>query len=275
MSRPRRPRCERLWPEVSVVSSHQITREWREYERTNTAVLSAYVQPVAERYLQRLQDGLTARGLRGQPLSSCSPTAGWIRWSPRPRIPITMVESGPASGFWGAAELGELIGEPNVLALDIGGTTAKCSLIENGEVRIMTDYWIERDGPRPAIRSWCRWSIWSRSAMAAARSPGWMISASCMSGRNRRAPCRGRRPMAAAAPGHDDRRQPVARPDQPRLFLRRRGRWPTWRRPRRRYQRCWRRSSGVSADEAARGHHPHRQQQHGQCAEAGVAEPRL
>ena len=61
------------------------------------------------------------------------------------RIPITMVESGPASGFWGAAELGKLIGEPNVLALDIGGTTAKCSLIENGEVRIKTDYWIERD----------------------------------------------------------------------------------------------------------------------------------
>ena len=59
-------------------------------------------------------------------------------------IPITMVESGPASGFWGAAELGKLIGEPNILALDIGGTTAKCSLIEGGEVRIMTDYWIER-----------------------------------------------------------------------------------------------------------------------------------
>ena len=61
------------------------------------------------------------------------------------KIPITMVESGPASGFWGAAELGKLIGEPNVLALDIGGTTAKCSLIENGEVKIKTDYWIERD----------------------------------------------------------------------------------------------------------------------------------
>ena len=60
------------------------------------------------------------------------------------KTPITIVESGPASGFWGAAELGKLIGEPNVLALDIGGTTAKCSLIENGEVRIMTDYWIER-----------------------------------------------------------------------------------------------------------------------------------
>src|SRR5205823_3313221 len=59
-------------------------------------------------------------------------------------IPITMVESGPASGFWGAAELGRLIGEENVLALDIGGTTAKCSLIEGGQVKIVSDYWIER-----------------------------------------------------------------------------------------------------------------------------------
>ena len=49
-------------------------------------------------------------------------------------IPIAMVESGPASGVWGAAELGRLIGELNVLALDIGGTTAKCSLIEGGQV---------------------------------------------------------------------------------------------------------------------------------------------
>src|SRR5262249_30873731 len=59
-------------------------------------------------------------------------------------IPITMVESGPASGFLGAAELGRLIGEPNVLALDIGGTTAKCSLIRDGQVKIVSDYWIER-----------------------------------------------------------------------------------------------------------------------------------
>ena len=62
-------------------------------------------------------------------------------------IPITMVESGPASGFWGAAELGRLIGDPNVLALDIGGTTAKCSLIEGGHVKIISDYWIERSRP--------------------------------------------------------------------------------------------------------------------------------
>lgn len=133
-----------LWPEVAVVSSHQITREWREYERTNTAVLSAYVQPTAERYLRRLDDGLKGRGFKGSPYIMQS-NCGVDSLESVSRVPITMVESGPASGFWGAAELGKLIGEPNVLALDIGGTTAKCSLIENGQVKIMTDYWIERD----------------------------------------------------------------------------------------------------------------------------------
>jgi N-methylhydantoinase A len=134
----------RIWPDVAVVASHQITREWREYERTNTAVLSAYVQPAAERYLQRLDAGLSSRGFSGSPYIMQS-NCGVDSLSAVSKIPITMVESGPASGFWGAAELGKLIGEPNILALDIGGTTAKCSLIENGQVRIMTDYWIERD----------------------------------------------------------------------------------------------------------------------------------
>ncbi len=133
-----------LWPEVSVVCSHQITREWREYERTNTAVLSAYVQPAAERYLRRLDEGLKAKGFKGSPYIMQS-NCGVDSLESVSRIPITMVESGPASGFWGAAELGRLIGETNVLALDIGGTTAKCSLIEDGHVKIMTDYWIERD----------------------------------------------------------------------------------------------------------------------------------
>lgn len=135
---------QRLWPEVSVVSSHQITREWREYERTSTTVLSAYVQPAAERYLTRLRDGLQEKGFKGN-LFIMQSNCGVDSLESVSRIPITMVESGPASGFWGAAELGKLIGEKNVLALDIGGTTAKCSLIEDGKVRIMTDYWIERD----------------------------------------------------------------------------------------------------------------------------------
>jgi N-methylhydantoinase A len=134
----------RLWPEVSVVASHQITREWREYERTSTAVLSTYVQPVAERYLTRLADGVRERGFDGQ-LYIMQSNCGVDSVEKTREVPITMVESGPASGFWGAAELGRLIGESNVLALDIGGTTAKCSLIEGGHVKIVSDYWIERN----------------------------------------------------------------------------------------------------------------------------------
>ena len=136
---------KRLWPEVAVVASHQITREWREYERTSTAVLSAYVQPAAEKYLKQLANGLKEKGFKGSPYIMQS-NCGVDSLESVSRIPITMVESGPASGFWGAAELGKLINEPNVIALDIGGTTAKCSLIENAQVRIMTNYWIERDG---------------------------------------------------------------------------------------------------------------------------------
>jgi N-methylhydantoinase A len=136
-------RVRELEPELSVAASHQISREWREYERTSTTVLSAYVQPVAERYLGRLADRLGDEGFDGQ-LYIMQSNCGVDSVAKTKDIPITMVESGPSSGFWAAAQLGRLIGEPNVLALDIGGTTAKTSLIEGGEVRIVSDYWIER-----------------------------------------------------------------------------------------------------------------------------------
>jgi N-methylhydantoinase A len=136
-------RVRELWPEASIVASHQITREWREYERTSTTVLSAYVQPIAQRYLTRLSDEMRELRFGGQ-LYIMQSNCGVDSVEKTREIPITMIESGPASGFWGAAELGRLIGEPNVLALDIGGTTAKCSLIEGGQVRIISDYWIER-----------------------------------------------------------------------------------------------------------------------------------
>jgi N-methylhydantoinase A/oxoprolinase/acetone carboxylase beta subunit len=63
--------------------------------------------------------------------------------------PIAMVESGPASGIYAAAHLGQLIGERNLIVLDIGGTTAKCTLVEGGEVRITTDYFVERTRQTP------------------------------------------------------------------------------------------------------------------------------
>jgi N-methylhydantoinase A len=81
-----------LWPEVSAVASHQITREWREYERTSTVVLSAYVQPVAERYLTRLADGVRGAGFHGQ-LYVLQSNTGVDTVEKTKRIPITMVES--------------------------------------------------------------------------------------------------------------------------------------------------------------------------------------
>ena len=136
-------RVKELWPEVSAVTSCQITREWREYERTNTAVLSAYVQPVAHRYLDRLTSTLYEAGMRCTPYIMQS-NCGVDTVNSARQIPITMVESGPASGIWGAAALGRLIGEPDAIAIDIGGTTAKCGLITGGQVKLNTNYLIER-----------------------------------------------------------------------------------------------------------------------------------
>ena len=136
-------RVKELWPEASAVASHQITREWREFERTNTAVLSAYVQPVAHRYLDRLTGALYDAGMRCTPYIMQS-NCGVDTVNSARQIPITMVESGPASGIWGAAALGRLIGEPDAIAIDIGGTTAKCGLITGGQVKLNTNYVIER-----------------------------------------------------------------------------------------------------------------------------------
>ena len=136
-------RVKELWPEVSAVASHQITREWREYERTSTAVLSAYVQPVAHRYLDRLTGALYDAGMRCTPYIMQS-NCGVDTVKSARQIPITMVESGPASGIWGAAALSRLIGEPDAIAIDVGGTTAKCGLITGGEVKLNSNYQIGR-----------------------------------------------------------------------------------------------------------------------------------
>jgi len=134
---------KRLWPDMSVVASHQITREWREYERTSTAVLSAYVQPIAHKYLDDLTRSLEKMGMTCTPMIMQS-NCGVDTMKNARLIPITMIESGPASGVWGAAALSKLIGELNSIAIDIGGTTAKCGLITNGEAKLNTNYMVER-----------------------------------------------------------------------------------------------------------------------------------
>ncbi|MBI3708258.1 MAG: hydantoinase/oxoprolinase family protein [Proteobacteria bacterium] len=134
---------QRLWPELgSVLSSHRITREWREYERTSTTVLSAYVHPLAQGYLRRLGRQLNATGVRC-PVYIMQSNGGVATVRAAGANPINMVESGPASGMLGAIALGQIIGESDLIALDIGGTTAKCALIEKSRARITTDYKLE------------------------------------------------------------------------------------------------------------------------------------
>ena len=135
-------RLQQLWPQVSVIPSHEVTREWREYERTSTTALTAYVHPVAKRYLEKLSGELDRGGFRGAPYIMQS-NGGIETVAAVTRNPITMVESGPASGVLGAIALGRVTGDLNLIALDIGGTTAKCSLIDRGHAKVTTDYKIE------------------------------------------------------------------------------------------------------------------------------------
>ncbi|RLQ94829.1 hydantoinase/oxoprolinase family protein [Falsibacillus albus] len=133
-----------LWPEIAVTASHEVTKEWREYERTNTTVLNSYVKPIAASYVNRLQSKLS----EGKAYSHnyiMQSNGGTTTFDSAKETPINMVESGPVAGIYGAAVLGELLGEENIIAFDIGGTTAKCSLINNGEVKVSTDYFIEKD----------------------------------------------------------------------------------------------------------------------------------
>lgn len=137
-------RLRELLPGVLVTASAEITREWREYERTSTAVLNAYVQPVAASYLRQLESSLRDEGIEA-PLDFMKSNGGTSILEFVVEQPIHLVESGPVGGVIGAAALGALIGEPNLITIDIGGTTAKCSLIENGDYKITTEYRIERD----------------------------------------------------------------------------------------------------------------------------------
>ena len=127
---------------VEVIASHEVTREWREYERTSSTVLSGYVLPIAKKYLNNLENNLKEKGLKHTPYIMQS-NGGITTINDVKTNPITMVESGPASGVFGAIALGKVIGKNNLIVLDIGGTTAKCALVENGQVKITTNYKIE------------------------------------------------------------------------------------------------------------------------------------
>src|SRR5262245_23588544 len=129
-------------PGVPISISSDVTGEWREYERSSTTTLNAYVQPIADRYLASLEQSLGAAGMACEPhvMQSNGGTATFA--SARER-PIFLLESGPVSGVIGGAIVGQAIGEANIITLDIGGTTAKCALVERGEPRVTTEYKVE------------------------------------------------------------------------------------------------------------------------------------
>jgi N-methylhydantoinase A len=132
------------WPGAPVSVSSDLTGQWREYERTSTVVLDAYVKPVTATYLRNLAERLTDAGAEERVQHAMQSNGGVCRFAVAERAPLNLVESGPVGGVIGAAEVGRVIGERNILTLDIGGTTAKASLVENATLTIAGDYHIER-----------------------------------------------------------------------------------------------------------------------------------
>ena len=131
-------------PGVSVVASHWVSGQWREYERTSTAVLSAYVRPVVAAYLGSLRTALRGTGLDA-PLYAMRSNGGVGSFEQAARAPIALLESGPVAGVAAAAELGRRIRARHVLTLDVGGTTAKTAAVRDGEVKVTTLHHIGRE----------------------------------------------------------------------------------------------------------------------------------
>lgn len=129
--------------EFDVICSHEVSREWREYERTSSTVLSAYVKPTTNKYLNELSGNLKKMGYKSNPFIMQS-NGGITTIDHAKENPIVLVESGPASGMIGGVELGKAMNKKNLIILDIGGTTAKCSLIDNGVLKISSTYNIEK-----------------------------------------------------------------------------------------------------------------------------------
>jgi len=132
-----------ICPNLEISVSHEITQQWREYERTNTTVLNAFVKPATTRYLATLDRRLSEMGLAGPRLAMQS-NGGTTTFPQAQRVPIHLVESGPVGGVIGARILAKKVGTANVISFDMGGTTAKVSLIENAEIKIHTEYHLER-----------------------------------------------------------------------------------------------------------------------------------
>lgn len=117
-------------PDLWVTLSSEVCPEVREYERTSTAVANAYVQPLMESYLSRMQKALAAEGFKGT-IYLVTSGGGLTAIETARRFPVRLVESGPAGGAIFAAQMAARAGEKQALSYDMGGTTAKICLIDD------------------------------------------------------------------------------------------------------------------------------------------------
>ncbi len=117
---------------LSISLSSDVSPEIREYLRASTTVANAYIRPLAEIYLERLENALRAEGIPGGLFLMLS-NGGLTHVSEAKRVPVQLLESGPAAGALAGAWFGRNAGLERVLAFDMGGTTAKLALVDDGE----------------------------------------------------------------------------------------------------------------------------------------------
>ncbi len=127
-------------PDTYVTFSTDLTREWYEYERCSTVAANAYVGPQVSTYIRRLDGDLREQRFRGS-LFMMGSNGGLLSAERTCRQPIGLVESGPIGGCIGAAAYAEKLGFKNLVAFDMGGTTAKCALVENGRFSVNSVYY--------------------------------------------------------------------------------------------------------------------------------------
>ncbi len=120
------------FPDLFVTVSHEVVREIREYERASTTAVNAYVKPLAHGYLEDLRKRMAGEGIPAMLLLMLS-NGGLTHLAEARRNPVQMLESGPAAGALSAAHFGKHDGGGHLLAFDMGGTTAKLSMIDDGE----------------------------------------------------------------------------------------------------------------------------------------------
>ena len=120
------------WPEVTVSISSEIVREYREYERTCTTVINAYIQPIFQNYITDLDNRLKTNGFEG-PFYITRSGGGALMARDAINIPVHTIFSGPAGGLIGSSLISKLLEKPNIISVDIGGTSTDACVIRNGE----------------------------------------------------------------------------------------------------------------------------------------------